>query len=147
MLSKKDYNKDPVIKSQWDLLINQLECCYFFTIFGYSAPKTDFEARQLMKKAWSSNKTVALSQIEIIDIKDREELSKDWSEFTIRGHYGVSTKFENSWLWKYPRQSCEALFDATMQQSPRKQIPFPETNSLEELHNFINSLKVEPLHI
>ena len=80
-ISKKDYNKDSVIKDQWDRLTDKLEDCYFFTIFGYSAPKTDYEARKLMKKAWSDNKTVELSQIEIIDIKDQEELRKNWSEF------------------------------------------------------------------
>lgn len=145
--SQKDYNKDPTIKFQWDLLTNLLEYCYFFTIFGYSAPKTDFEALKLMKNAWSDNKTVELSQIEIIDIKDRGELSKNWSKFTIRNHYGVHTKFENSWLWSFPRQTCEALFDATMQNDPRKPTPFPETDSLEDLHKFINELEIEALHI
>ncbi|MHB8276198.1 MAG: hypothetical protein ACYDIA_00885 [Candidatus Humimicrobiaceae bacterium] len=142
---QKDYSKDPVIKFQWDSLTNLLEHCYFFTIFGYSAPKTDFEARKLMKKAWSDNKTVELSQIEIIDTKDREELSKNWSEFTIQNHYSALTKFEDSWLWSFPRQTCEALFDATMQNDPRKPTPFPKTDSLEELHKFINELKIEAL--
>jgi len=146
-VSKKDYHKDLVIKDQWDRLTDKLEDCYFFTIFGYSAPKTDYEARKLMKKAWSINKTVELSQIEIIDIKNSEELSKNWSEFIIRSHYRVYTKFENSWLWWFPRQTCEALFDATMQNDPRKPTPFPKTDSLEELHKFINELEIEALHI
>ena len=146
-ISKKDYHKDPLIKDQWDQLTDQLEYCYFFTIFGYSAPKTDFEARKLMKKAWSGNKTVELSQIEIIDIKDQEELRKNWSEFIIRSHYRVYTKFENSWLRWFPRQTCEALFDATMLLNPRKPTPFPKTDSLEELHKFINELEIEALHI
>lgn len=64
--SQKNYNKDPVIWSQWNLITKLMEQCYFFTIFGYSAPKTDLEARKLMKKAWSRNKTVELSEIEII---------------------------------------------------------------------------------
>jgi hypothetical protein len=143
--SQKNYNKDPVIKFHWGLLTKQLEYCYFFTIFGYSAPKTDFEARKLMKKAWSDNKTAELSQIEIIDTKDREELSKNWSEFTIRDHYGVFARFKDSWLWSFPRQTCEALFDATMQNAPRKPTPFPDTDSLEELHKFINELKIGAL--
>ncbi len=143
--SQKNYNKDPVIKFQWDLLTNRLEYCYFLTIFGYSAPKTDIEARKLMKKAWSDNKTAELSQIEIIDTKDREELSKNWSEFTIRDHYGVFPRFEDSWLWSFPRQTCEALFDATMRNTPRKPTPFPYTDSLEELHKFINELKIKEL--
>ena len=142
LISKKDYHKDPLIKDQWDQLTDQLEYCYSFTIFGYSAPKTDFEARKLMKKAWSDNKTVGLSQIEIIDIKDQEELRKNWSEFIIRSHYMVYTKFENSWLPRFPRQTCEALFDATLLLNPRKPTPFPKTDFLEELHEFINKLEI-----
>lgn len=139
---KKEYSKNPVIEFQWDLLTDKLEYCYFLTIFGYSAPKTDIDARKLMKKAWSNNKTVELSQIEIIDIKDRKELYENWAEFTIRDHYGVLTRFEDSWLWKFPRQTCEALFDATMQNNPRKPTPFPHTDSLEELHKFIDEIKI-----
>ena len=139
---KKDYNKDPVIKDQWDRLTDKLEDCYFLTIFGYSAPKTDYEARKLMKKAWSINKTAELSQIEIIDIKNSEELRKNWSEFIIRSHYRTYSKFARSWLWWFPRQTCEALFDATMLLNPRKPTPFPKTDSLEELHKFINELEI-----
>jgi len=141
--SKKNYNKDLLIKDQWDRLTDKLEYCYFLTIFGYCAPKTDYEARKLMKKAWSINKTAELSQIEIIDIKKSEELRKNWSEFIIRNHYGTYSKFAHSWLWYFPRQTCEALFDATMLLKPRKETPFPKTDSLEELHKFINELKIE----
>jgi hypothetical protein len=139
-ITEKNYNEDPVIKDQWIRLTNKLNYCYFLTIFGYSAPKTDYEARELMRTAWSSNKTVELSQIEVIDVKSSEELRKNWSEFTIRDHYGIYRNFREAWLWYFPRQTCEALFDATMQNDPRKPTPFPRTDSLGELHEFINKL-------
>ena len=82
-----------------------------------------------MEKAWPDNKTAELSQIEIIDIKDREELSKNWSEFTIRNHCAVYKKFENSLLWSFPKQTYEALFDTTMQNDPRRPAPFSEADS------------------
>lgn len=143
----KDYNSDPVIKAQWQKLNSYLKYCYFLTIFGYSAPVSDVEAVDLLKSAWHSNEAIDFSQIEIIDIKERSELENTWGAFTIREHYGVAKDFRESWLWHHPRQSCEALFDATMQMRPRKDNPFPEVASLEDLHQFINKFELEKLHV
>lgn len=145
-ISQKNYNDNPIIKDQWDKVTAYLEDCYFLTIFGYSAPKTDVEARKLLKQAWTSNESMEFSEIEIIDIKDEKKLSKNWSDFTIRDHYRVIRKFEESWLWQFPKQTCEALFDATMQNDPRKPKPFPKTDSIKKLHNFIMNLEIEELH-
>jgi len=145
--TKKDYDKDSSIKFQWDMLTDHINIGYFLTIFGYSAPKTDKEARKLMYRAWSTNKTVDLAQIEVIDIKDREQLEETWEEFTIRQHYGTLRSFNESWLWSYPRQTCEALFDATMQNDPRRDNPFPITANLSVLQDFMMNLRVEELHI
>lgn len=146
-ITEKDYNTDPVIESQWKMLTMSLRYCYFLTILGYNAPKTDIEARKLMHEAWTSNKSVEIAQVEIIDIKREEELKENWREFTEDYHYGVTTDFKRSWLFQFPRQSCEALFDATMQNDPRGPTPFPLTTNLKELQSFILELKIEPLHI
>lgn len=145
--SRKDYNGAPVIKSHWDKLTNYLDRSYFLTIFGYSAPKTDIEARNMMHKAWSGNKSVELAQIEIIDVKHTKMIHDTWQEFITRQHYTICESFQESWLWSYPRQTCEALFDATMQNAPRKPTPFPETSNLSELHDFVSNLEIEDLHI
>jgi len=145
--SRKDYNKDPVIKWHWDKLIDHLDRSYFLTIFGYCAPRTDIEARNMMHKAWSGNKSVELAQAEIIDTEDAAVVYDTWQEFIVRQHYTIHKSFQESWLWSYPRQSCEALLDATMQNSPRKPTPFPKTSSLGELHDFVSNLEIEDLHI
>lgn len=145
--TKKDYEKDSSIKNQWEILTDHINIGYFLTIFGYSAPKTDEEARKLMHRAWSTNKTVDLAQIEVIDIKDREQLEETWKEFTVRQHYGIFRNFNESWLWSFPRQTCEALFDATMQNDPRRDNPFPNTDNLSVLQDFIINLRIEELHI
>ena len=41
---------------------------YFLSIFGYSAPKTDVEARRLMLEVWQENHHLDLAEVEIIDI-------------------------------------------------------------------------------
>ena len=43
------------------------------TIFGYSAPKSDVEALDMMKRAWGKVDDRKLEEIEIIDIKDENE--------------------------------------------------------------------------
>jgi len=50
------------------------------TIFGYSAPKSDVEAIELMKGAWGDKYKRNLEQIEIIDVKEEAELSNTWDD-------------------------------------------------------------------
>lgn len=146
-VQKKNYTKNPVIASEWKSLVNHLEDAYFLTIFGYSAPKSDIEAIELMKKAWMSNESRELGQIEIIDIKDREILTKNWEPFAVRNHYGIVESFKNSWLWQYPRESCEALFDATLQLNPIEPHPFFNSSSLEEVQEFAKKIQIRDLKI
>jgi len=146
-VTQKNYNDDPVIKFQWDVLSQNLENGYFLTIFGYSAPKTDIEAIDLMKTAWGNNGAMEFAQIEIIDIKSREEITNSWKEFTVREHYGITNRIENTWLWKFPKETGEALFDATLQNSPIKENPFPKTDNLTELQDFAKNIIIRPLEL
>ena len=82
----KNYQSDEFVKNEWDILRWFLEHSYYFTIFGYSAPSTDIKAKSLMLNVWKNNQSLELAQIEIIDIKNREELGKTWEEFFIRNH-------------------------------------------------------------
>lgn len=50
-VDQKDYNSDPFIKGQWDALANKLKIAERVTVFGYSAPKTDIEAIELLQNA------------------------------------------------------------------------------------------------
>jgi len=53
-VSRKDYNSDPYIKSQWDMAEDFLASkdVARFTVFGYGAPQSDIEAIQ----SWNSLK-------------------------------------------------------------------------------------------
>ena len=62
-VKQKDYNADALIKSEWDTLRWFLKRVYMVTIFGYSAPTTDVEARKLMLEEWRSNPSVELAPI------------------------------------------------------------------------------------
>ena len=48
----KNYNADSFIRREWDAASSYLKNAAMFTVFGYSAPVTDREAVELLKKAW-----------------------------------------------------------------------------------------------
>ena len=142
-VKQKDYTTNPFIKNEWDEIQFFLEKAYLVTIFGYSAPATDVEAKELLLNTWKNNNTRELAEIEIINIRPREELEANWSEFFVRQHYAVFDKIGYSLSFKYVRRSCEAFAMATLQQAPWKENNFPETKSLEEIHQWLQPLLVE----
>lgn len=114
----KDYNSDPFLKNEWEVLRFFLNCAYFLTVFGYSAPKTDVEARTLMLEVWHKNPTLRLAQVEIIDIRPRKDLETSWTEFFISQHYGIRGDFFKSYLMTFPRRTCDAFAEATLMLRP-----------------------------
>jgi hypothetical protein len=133
----KNYTDDTFIKGEWDRLRDILENAYYFTIFGYSAPATDLEAKELMIEVWQKNTSLEIAEIDLVDIKQREELEETWRGFTYSHHYGVYRDIFNSYLFRHPRRSCEAFFDATMMCRPWKENPFPTFNTLTELQEWV----------
>ncbi len=110
-VAKKDYTSDPYIQREWDTIRKALRNAYVFTIFGYSAPKTDREAIELLKEGWGNPNRRELEQVEIINIKDEQELVQTWKEFICAEHYETTKSFYNSWIARHPRRTCEAVWD------------------------------------
>ena len=139
----KDYTTDPFIRSEWEQLQWHLEHAYLVTIFGYSAPVTDVEARALLRKKWTENPTCELAQIHIVDIRARKEVEASWSDFFVRQHYGIFTNVMQTTSFHHPRRSCEAFAMATLQQDPWKENNFPKTRTLNEIHAWLQPLLQE----
>jgi hypothetical protein len=108
-VAQKDYADDPFLKAEWEVLRARLRDAFAIAIFGYSAPKSDHEALDLMKEAWGDTSSRELEQTEIIDIT-KDELTTSWSPFIHTHHYDVHREFADSWLRHHPRRSCEALW-------------------------------------
>ncbi len=140
---RKGYTIDPFIKNEWYELEIYLKDAYFLTIYGYSAPKTDIEAIDLMQKIWLKNKRRDIAEIDIIDIKSKDELDRTWDDFIVRSHNFSVNDFEQCYLSRYPRRSCEGLFMATIQNQPWKDNYSLDCNTLEELHDWIRPLVLE----
>ena len=139
-IEQKDYSSDPVIEDQWKLLRNKLKIAYFLTIFGYSAPVSDIDAIDLILGIWKNNPTLELAQINIIDIKPKEELERTWGRFIVRQHFGIYKDFLNSYQARYPRRACDALAAATLMLSPFRENKFPMFKTIDELHRWIEPL-------
>ncbi|BCM25018.1 hypothetical protein ZMTM_12770 [Methyloradius palustris] len=133
----KDYTADPFIHSEWEQLQQALQSAYLVTIFGYSAPITDVEARSLLLKNWMENPTRELAEIDIIDIRPREDIEQSWFDFFVRQHYGIFTNVRQTTSFHHPRRSCEAFAMATLQQDPWSENNFPPLLNLEYLHKWL----------
>ena len=136
----KDYTTDPFIQSEWAQLHQALERAYLVTIFGYSAPVTDVEARELLLKKWMENPTRELAEIDVVDIRPRVEIEGSWSDFFVRQHYGIFSDIIRTTSFHYPRRSCEAFAMATLQQDPWPENDFPATRILAEIHAWLQPL-------
>ena len=141
---KKDYAKDSFISAEWKTLRNYLKSAYVVTIFGYSAPKSDIEAISLMKDAWGDVNKRELEEIEVIDIKENDELRKTWSEFIHTHHYMTCRNFYDSFIAKHPRRTCEAMWNQLMECKFISDNNIPKDYNFKELYNWFKSLiKVE----
>jgi len=110
----KDYQSDPYIRDNWNAIKDYMRRAYMVTIFGYSAPKTDKAAIDLLKGAWGDVEERNLEEIEIIDIRQEDELYDSWENFIHTHHYQVHRSFFESVIAKFPRRSCDATFDMLM---------------------------------
>lgn len=109
-IEKKDYNSNGFIKNQWEKLLDYLNKANLITVFGYSAPVTDIEARNLMIKVWGTPEIDRyMEEIEIIDIDNEIKVAEKWSNFIFSHHYShkQSLLHEDSWLYNFPRRTGE----------------------------------------
>ena len=142
-IEEKDYSSDDFISAEWTDLRNALENAYVVTVFGYSAPKTDKEAVDLMKEAWGDVHDRNLEETEIIDIKDEEVLREKWDPFIHTHHYQITSSFYNSLLAKHPRRSCEATWTQLMEAMWVEENDFPKEASFPELREWFEPLLKE----
>lgn len=140
-VDNKDYNANPFISEQWRASQEFISKCYFLTIFGYSAPISDVEAKSLLLSAWKQNAGKWIAHIALIDLKDPKEIMNSWSNFIQdESFFGVNSDLSTSALMSHPRRSCESLAWANLQQDPWGERPMPKFYSLKELEEWVAPL-------
>lgn len=143
-VSKKDYKSDEYIKGCWDATEYIIENSYMITIFGYSAPSSDYDAVNILKKAWGSIENRQLEEVSVIDIIKEDKMLKKWNKFIHTHHYRYSNNFFHSYLGMFPRRSCETVF-ATYQLNvtPDSRQGFQENMSWHDIRNILNDVLEE----
>jgi hypothetical protein len=142
-VADKNYIADPFIAAEWTALRESLQQAYFVTIFGYRAPHSDAAAVELLRNAWDENETRTLAEVELIDVRDRDEVFTTWSPFITRQHWSYLSDIRDSYLAWHPRRSCEALAFATLQLEPWPDDWMPRTGSLDEVIDWVRPLVEE----
>ena len=145
-ITEKDYFMKDFLRSQWKTLQKYIKTAFWITFFGYSAPKYDTGAIELMKLAWGQIKERNMEQIEIIDIKNREEIRKTWSDFIFSHHWEVHNDFFDSWLANHPRRSGEAYLNQYLEAKFINNNPVPKRVSFTDLRKFYQSLQEVERH-
>jgi hypothetical protein len=136
-IEKKGYHEDLFIKNEWGAVKHYMSQAYIFTIFGYGAPESDVEAIRLLKEGWGNKYSRNLEEVEIIDIKEEDELTTLWDPFIHTHHYHVHKDFYDSIIARYPRRSCEANWARTMEMWESDGNDFPRNLNFIELEEWL----------
>ena len=146
-ITEKNYAEDDFISAEWKTLQNYLENAFMITIFGYSSPSSDYEAKKMLEKAWGDPKDRKMEEIEIIDIKTEEELRNLWKDFIFSHHWKPHLNFLESWIARHPRRTYEAYFSQEFEAKFIPDNPVPKFNDLDILRNwFADLIQVELTH-
>lgn len=142
-IKEKNYENNPYIASSWKQLGQYLKQAYRLTIFGYSAPKSDVAAIFMLKEAWGKVDDRNLEEVEIIDIRPEDEVIESWSDFIHTHHYSVVDNIFKSALGKFPRRTCELLFDNTQKNKwMYGGRGFSDKMNFDDLRNYLKKLIV-----
>jgi hypothetical protein len=137
-VERKNYQDGGLIEREWQAMRHYLKHCFMFTIFGYSAPTTDVEAIDLLRKGWGDPSERNMEQTEIINRPglDEDGLRNTWKPFIHTHHYEIHDSFYGSWLGNHPRRSGEAYFNQYIEAKFISDNPIP--SNLEGLRELVD---------
>lgn len=139
---RKNYYDGEIIQNEWVEAKRALSRAAGVTVFGYSAPETDFEAYNLLKDSYKMSNIATIAPFSIINLRKAEEEQRNkWSDLYDKHMITFHETFQESLLWSAPRVSLESLFDDTLQQQPRANVKsFRNFATLEELQEFVKTI-------
>lgn len=136
----KDYAKDALVQRDWKIVAEKFKKAFHLTIFGYSGPATDYNARRLLLEGWKQTPLRSVSHVEIIDIKDESLLRQCWSDFVAFQHDMVTESFWESTIARWPRRTAEYKISASLYGMPSEYLGPLRSNSLNELQEWHSKL-------
>lgn len=134
----KDYASDPFIRRAWDQFRDYLHAAAVFTIFGYGAPASDKEAVEAIKGAWGTPDERPFEQIEIVDIRDEDELRDAWAALIHTHHYDVVRNYFDSWIAHHPARTIDRYVAQFLEAQFIDYEPAPQDVDLETLQSWFS---------
>jgi hypothetical protein len=136
----KDYAKDELIYRDWLAVKKKLQKAFHLTIFGYSGPATDYNARNLLLDGWKQTPVRDISHVEIIDINDANVLRELWHEFFPHYHNIIVNNFWDSSIARWPRRTSEWKLSASRYGIPSEYIGPYRSESLFDIQQWFSQL-------
>lgn len=130
-IKKKNYTEKDVIRIQWDRLAKHLDSAFMLTIFGYSGPKTDEEAIDMIKKHWTKQRF--LDDTNFITKQNQDEAYEHWKPFIKSHHFRIDDDFYKTDLAKYPRRTFENSWTNNAEAKFTEENPIPADMDFPEL--------------
>ncbi len=141
-IREKNYHQDIFIKDNWHTLEYYIQKACLLTIWGYSAPKSDVEAKNIMLTAFS-NQSRELDKIEIIDIANENKLLDTWAPFIhqTNDHISIYNSLLDSLIGEFPRRSTEGYTKRNIEGWWRNSsLSLKECSSFDELKTLFTPL-------
>lgn len=142
----KDYTSDRFISAQWKSLQFAMENAWLFTVFGYGAPASDAGAIALLDEAWGGSNKRNLEEIELINTQPESELLQSWERFIHSHHYRVTSDYFSSLLGRFPRRTCEAMWEQNMEAKFLEYKQVPRFETVGELQEWASALSSYEKH-
>lgn len=152
-VENKDYTEDNLIKRDWEKVTEKLKEAFHLTIFGYSGPKTDSKARELILDKWNPTPMPKdfkqFCHAEIIDKKTegesdgifKERIEKRWIDYFPHAHSMIESNFWETSIALWPRRTFEWKYSVSIKGKPLfKNIGPYKTDSLKELQDWFSEL-------
>ncbi len=139
-VATKNYSSSPEISFAWNSVRKVMKDSLMLTIFGYGAPKSDGDAVALLKSAWGEKEVRQFEQVDIVDVRPKDQLADLWSDFIHTHHYDVFSDFHTSFLAMHPRRSIEAFYNQYIEAKFIDENPAPIGVDLGTLHSWYSQL-------
>ena len=136
---KKDYVSDPLLRREWEVVLSRLRSAFQLTMFGYSGPTTDVEARRLLRLAWAPEDRQR-DHLEVVDLLDQAALERRWREFIPFSHLLVHAGWERCSVARWPRRTFEWKRAASIYGRPTERVGPCGDSSLEGVEDWYSEI-------
>ena len=133
-IKKKNYLKSKITKTNWKRLSSHLDHAFMLTIFGYSGPKTDEEAINMINEHWTAERF--LDDTNFITNQSEDNTYLHWKDFIGEKHFQIYNNFYESELSKYPRRTLENSWVNNAEAMFTEMNPIPQEFNFTDLWNW-----------